>query len=214
MNWDRIISASAGVLATAAISVLIVKSCSEEHESNSIDEVRSEIADARKVIKEVGDTNKSLRDSVAMWRDSVDFYKKGLADCEKGKAAKETQKRTEPARPVVPTKPQTKDTVYVVGVKGSHDTNINLNDNARNGQNIVVQNAVNTGSKTQITLGNGATNSGNIVVNNGGSVKITADRQALDSLRIAVDSLKSNPKTAAASSVILIKKVKTYSRTR
>lgn len=228
MNWKRIITASAGVVVVIAISVLCTKACSESRNSDSINAARDQIANARKAIKEVGDTNKVLRDSVAMWRDSVEFYKKGLEDCEGRKSAK-APKNDSPkpvARPVNPSKPrvqpkpqpQPRDTVYVVckdAIKG-HVTDIDLNADARNNQNIIVQNAAPIASSdTKITLGEGATNNGNIVVNNGGNVKINDNRQALDSLRIAIDSLKRGQGTsAAASSVILVKKVKTYTRTR
>ena len=226
MNWKRIINVGVGVIGVVAISVLCTKACSDYRESEEINSVRETISDAQDAIKKVGERNKALQDSVAMWRDSVEFYKKGLEDCEKRKPVKKPEGRSEPVKPVVPSRPQPKpqpkpqpqprDTVYIVcaGVKGGHETDIDLHENARNNNNIIVQNALPAGSNTKISLGDGATNNGNIVVNNGGSVKINDNRQAIDSLRVAIDTLTRQPKTAAASSFVLVRKVKTYQRTR
>ena len=100
-------------------------------------------------------------------------------------------------------------------------TKIKMDADTRNNENIVVQNGKTSGSHTEITLGNGAVNDGNIIVNNGGSVKVDgADKKAVDSLLVklaileaATDSLKnaeSAKKSASASSVVIVRKVKKY----
>ena len=90
-----------------------------------------------------------------------------------------------------------------------------MRDNSINNEQIVVQNDGGNGNDTEITLGNGTTNNGQIVVNNGGTVTISSNQAAIDSLRNAVDSLQmKNGNSFAGSSVVVIKKVKTYTRTR
>ena len=53
-------------------------------------------------------------------------------------------------------------------------------------------------------------------MNNGGDIKFANDNsQAIDSLRVAVDSLKQQSgNSSSAASLIVVKKVKTYRRTR
>lgn len=224
MNWKRIISASAGVLVCVAVVAFSVKACSDLRDSDRIDSVRDEINSAREAIREVGEKNKELRDSVAMWRDSVDFYKKGLKDCEESKKQPVAKKNPvkKPVRTPKTTPCKDNDTIVVVyevvrpqDNKGANNSKIHLEENARNNKNIIVQNAQQNGSDTEIILGEGAVNDGNIVVNNGGTVKLNDNRQAIDSLRVAVDSLKRTPQnSAAASSLVIVKKVKVYQRTR
>lgn len=223
MNWKRIITVSAGTLAVIAISVLCTKACSEMKETEAIAVARDEIARAREAIENVDKENKALRDSIAMWRDSTVFYKEGLEDCEKSKKqpAETPVRKQEPVRrPAAPAKPrvQPRDTVYVVceEVNRGHVTTIDLKNNSRNEDNILVQNAAKNSSNTKITLGEGSVNNGNIVVNNGGEIKFANDNsQAIDSLRVAVDSLKQRSgNSSAATSLIVVKKVKTYRRTR
>ncbi len=223
MNWKRIITVSACTLAVVAISVLCTKACSEMKETESIAVARDEIARAREAIENVGNENKALRDSIAMWRDSTAFYKEGLEDCEKSKKqpCETPARKQEPVkRPVAPAKPrvQPKDTVYVIcdGTNRGHVTTIDLKNNSRNEDNIVVQNAAKNSSNTKITLGEGSVNNGNIIVNNGGDIKFANDNsQAIDSLRVAVDSLKQQSgNSSSAASLIVVKKVKTYRRTR
>lgn len=236
MNWKRIIGVSASVLGAAAVVFLCVKTC-EAPSNDFYNEANNANAPAKEAAVSAID---SIKNENARLRDSIDFYKAGLADCEKSKQ-QPVKPKPENKKPVVkpepkPAKPAAekqpvaksgaKDTVYVIyseviyqqnGKENSNDTKINLKDSSLNNKNILVQNEPKNGSKTEITLGEGAVNDGNIVVNNGGKVLINDNAAAIDSLRNAVDSLKQKSAKgnyAAASSVIVVKKVKTYRRTR
>ena len=146
-----------------------------------------------------------LNDSIAVLNDSLDLVQGQLDDCRKGKR-NPTPARPTPTRPtpVKPTEPH-----------NGNRTRIDMRDNSINNEQIVVQNDGGNGNDTEITLGNGTTNNGQIVVNNGGTVTITSNQAAIDSLRNAVDSLQmKNGNSFAGSSVVVIKKVKTYTRTR
>lgn len=141
-----------------------------------------------------------LNDSIAVLNDSLDLVQGQLDDCRKGK------------RKPTPTRPTP---VKLTNPHNGNRTRIDMRDNSINNEQIVVQNDGGNGNDTEITLGNGTTNNGQIVVNNGGTVTITSNQAAIDSLRNAVDSLQmKNGNVAAASSVVVIKKVKTYTRTR
>lgn len=146
-----------------------------------------------------------LNDSIAVLNDSLDLVQGQLDDCRKGKR-NPTPTRPTPTRPtpVKPTNPH-----------NGNRTRIDMRDNSINNEQIVVQNDGGNGNDTEITLGNGTTNNGQIVVNNGGTVTISSNQAAIDSLRNAVDSLQmKNGNSFAGSSVVVIKKVKTYTRTR
>ena len=141
-----------------------------------------------------------LNDSIAVLNDSLDLVQGQLDDCRKGKR-KPTPTRPTPVKPTEP--------------HNGNRTRIDMRDNSINNEQIVVQNDGGNGNDTEITLGNGTTNNGQIVVNNGGTVTITSNQAAIDSLRNAVDSLQmKNGNSFAGSSVVVIKKVKTYTRTR
>lgn len=231
MNWKRIICAGGGVICAIAIAIVCTKSCSDRKYANAVDDARTEIKKAREVITELDAKNNALRDSVQVWRDSTDFYKNGLKDCQNSKKTAPapvrpaTSRPTTPAKPVVPAKPkaQPADTLFIVcedvvnPQNRGNTTTINMEDNSKNNKNIIVQNGTQNISDTEITLGTGAVNDGNIIVNNGGKVVVNDNSKTIDSLRVAVDSLKSNSAKgnyAAASSIVVVKKVKTYTRVR
>ena len=207
MNWKRIIGASAIVIGGVAVILLGVRSCQESNVTESIEETRNTIKEARETMEQVSKQNDALRDSVAMWRDSTEFYKRGLEDCENSKRKQSINKKktvVTPRRDVVVIRDQD-------CPDNENGINIKLHDNARNNQNIVVQNECEKVAGAEIVLGNGAVNDGNIIVNNGGNVTINDNMEKVDSLRNVINSI---PKVAAASSVVIIKKVKTYQRVR
>lgn len=222
MNWKRIIGASAGVIAVVA-AVFFVKSCTDQRVSDAIVDTRAELAKARQLVSVAAKQLDSLQQAADTYRDSTEFYKNGLAECEKSKRGKGTVSK--PAKPAPAKKPVEKtvvDTVYVVceqagpSQKGG-DTSIRLQNDSKNNQNIVVQNANQYGNDTEIVLGQGAVNDGNIVVNNGGNVTVYDKDPVVDSLRNVVDSLKANSakrKFKASSSVVIVKTINTYKRVR
>lgn len=222
MNWKRIIGASAGVIAVVA-AVFFVKSCTDQRVSDAIVDTRAELAKARQLVSVAAKQLDSLQQAADTYRDSTEFYKNGLAECEKSKRGKGTVSK--PAKPAPAKKPGEKpvvDTVYVVceqagsSQKGG-DTSIRLQNDSKNNQNIVVQNANQYGNDTEIVLGQGAVNDGNIVVNNGGNVTVYDKDPVVDSLRNVVDSLKANSakrKFKASSSVVIVKTINTYKRVR
>lgn len=220
MNWKRFARVGAEVIGAVAIVVLCVKACQDGNIRDEVKDVQAKVADARAAVNEMNEQNQALRDSVVMWADSVAFYKQGLKKCEEGK--KRAPARRPDAAPVRPARPVVRDTVIVKVDDNKpanvnwHNTRINMNDNTRNNENIIVQNGTQNASMTEITLGNSAVNDGNIVVNNGGNVTIYDNPAAVDSLSAKVDSLlvARQNNNAAASSVVIIKKVKTYQRTR
>ncbi|MBO8407043.1 MAG: hypothetical protein IAC77_01115 [Proteobacteria bacterium] len=222
MNWKRIIGASAGVIAVVA-AVFFVKSCTDQRVSDAIVDTRAELAKARQLVSVAAKQLDSLQQAADTYRDSTEFYKNGLAECEKSKRGKGTVSK--PAKPAPAKKPVEEpvvDTVYVVceqagpSQKGG-DTSIRLQNDSKNNQNIVVQNANQYGNDTEIVLGQGAVNDGNIVVNNGGNVTVYDKDPVVDSLRNVVDSLKANSakrKFKASSSVVIVKTINTYKRVR
>lgn len=222
MNWKRVIGVSAGVIGAIAV-IFCVKECRDNRVTEQVQDARNTINEAITQIDAVRKQNDSLRNETAKWQDSVDFYKKNLADCEKSK--QKTQHKPVNDKPGRVNKPAVeKDTVWIVketvrgnGSDNTHTTTIRMEQNTRNNENIVVQNEKEAGSDTEIVLGQGAVNDGNIIVNNGGHVHIDGNKQAVDSLRVVVDSLKqgaSKTFAASASSVVVVKKVQTYKRTR
>ena len=230
MNWKRIIGASAGVIAVVA-AVFFVKSCTDQRVSDAIVDTRAELAKARQLVSVAAKQLDSLQQAADTYRDSTEFYKNGLAECEKSKRGKGTVSKpakpvkTSAAKPAPAKKPVEEpvvDTVYVVceqagpSQKGG-DTSIRLQNDSKNNQNIVVQNANQYGNDTEIVLGQGAVNDGNIVVNNGGNVTVYDKDPVVDSLRNVVDSLKANSakrKFKASSSVVIVKTINTYKRVR
>lgn len=228
MNWDKVISYGSGVIATVAFAVVCINACSDRNKdienlkkaNETIKSASEAVEKSRKIIKILDEENEALRDSVTMWRDSTAFYKDAWQDCEKGKRCvrKTTPVKTKPVpivtpKPVRPSEPKKENCS-----NNDNVTKIDVCDNSVNNGNIIVSNDNNGNSNTEITLGSGAVNEGNIVVNNGGNVTINADNnRAIDSLRNVVDSLKQNTAKgnyAAASSVVVLRKVKTYRRTR
>ena len=222
MNWKRIIGASAGVIAVVA-AVFFVKSCTDQRVSDAIVDTRAELAKARQLVSVAAKQLDSLQQAADTYRDSTEFYKNGLAECEKSKRGKGTVSKTaKPAPAKKPVEEPVVDTVYVVceqagpSQKGG-DTSIRLQNDSKNNQNIVVQNANQYGNDTEIVLGQGAVNDGNIVVNNGGNVTVYDKDPVVDSLRNVVDSLKANSakrKFKASSSVVIVKTINTYKRVR
>lgn len=219
MNWKRIIGASAGVIAVVA-AVFFVKSCTDQRVSDAIVDTRAELAKARQLVSVAAKQLDSLQQAADTYRDSTEFYKNGLAECEKSKRGKGTVSKPAPAKK--PVEKPVVDTVYVVceqagpSQKGG-DTSIRLQNDSKNNQNIVVQNANQYGNDTEIVLGQGAVNDGNIVVNNGGNVTVYDKDPVVDSLRNVVDSLKANSakrKFKASSSVVIVKTINTYKRVR
>lgn len=235
MNWNKVISYGSGVIATVAFAVVCINACSDRNKdienlkkaNETIKSASEAVEKSRKIIKILDEENEALRDSVTMWRDSTAiyrdstaFYKDAWQDCEKGKRCvrKTTPVKTKPApittpKPVRPAEPKKENCS-----NNDNVTKIDVRDNSVNNGNIIVSNDNNGNSNTEITLGSGAVNEGNIVVNNGGNVTINGDNnRAIDSLRNVVDSLKQNTAKgnyAAASSVVVLRKVKTYRRTR
>lgn len=231
MNWKRFINASVITIGTAAVIFLCVRTCQDENIRDEIRDTHAQIQDAQKAINDARNENKALRDSIAMWRDSTDAMTKKWQDCEKSKRkpapTRPAPTRPAPARPApsADRKPDVKPVVTTTAPVAAKDdinvTKIKMDADTRNNENIVVQNGKTSGSHTEITLGNGAVNDGNIIVNNGGSVKVDgADKKAVDSLLVklaileaATDSLKnaeSAKKSASASSVVIVRKVKKY----
>lgn len=226
MNWKRFINASVITIGTAAVIFLCVRTCQDGNIRDEIRDTHAQIQDAQKAINDARNENQALRDSIAMWRDSTDAMTKKWQDCEKSKR-KPAPTRPAPARPAPSAgrKPDVKPVVTTTAPVAAKDdinvTKIKMDADTRNNENIVVQNGKTSGSHTEITLGNGAVNDGNIIVNNGGSVKVNgADKKAVDSLLVklaileaATDSLKnaeSAKKSASASSVVIVRKVKKY----
>lgn len=221
--------------AVSVISVAVTKYRCEKKANAQISKKENEIYDNRFTIDVLRDSVSMLSDminikdeSILKLQDSASLYKEKWKDCEDGKKRcvtpkkPRTQPRTAPVKPVVvPSKPKpVRDTVFVVldvnpdQKDGKENvTKIDLDDKSRNNENIVVQNANQNGSNTEIKLNNGSVNNGNIVVNNGGSVKIESNRQAIDSLRMVVDSLK-NKSNGGCSVVYMKRKITTYRRTR
>lgn len=225
LNKKVLVYTGAGIAVAILLAFGITQCSQKQRECNAADEAmrmindrKQEMADASNNLKrasqildslivmntEQADSIVVLNDSIAVLNDSLDLVQGQLVDCRNGKK-----------KPVVgPRRPQPVRPQPVRSGNGNR-TNINLQDNSANNEQIVVQNDGGDANETQITLGNGATNNGQIVVNNGGNVTISANRAAIDSLRNAIDTLqmKSSAASAAASSVVIIKKVKTYSRT-
>lgn len=231
MNWNKAISYGAGAIAVISFSIVCIKSCSDGKDVENLKKVNETIRSANETIKKsrklihfLDEENKALRDSVIMWRDSTEiyrdstaFYKDAWQDCEKDKRCIRKTKpvKTKPA-PVPTTKPvrqpePEKENNY-------NGTKIDLRDSSRNSSNIIVRNNESSNNNTEIILGSGAVNEGNIIVNNGGNVTVNDNNKSeIDSLRRAIDSLsqkESRKSYSAASSVVLIKRVKTYRRTR
>lgn len=218
MKLQNLVNIGVGTVLSVAIIVIGAKSCATQKNIDSIKEARSSIKEAEKKIEDVKACNDLLRDSVHMWQDSTEFYKSGLKECENAK--KNSDKVVKPAAGL--SKQSGKIVLFSGKGLGEPETDknvtkINLKPRSSNSSNVFVQNDSKKFNNTEIVLGEGVVNSGNIVVSNGGNVIIKERSESLDSLRMAVDSLKqnaSNVNSAAASSIVLVKTVKTYSRTR
>ena len=175
IDWKRYVRAGAEVVAVIIITVMCTKSCSNEDKVKDAERARKELENANKLIDCMGRENVALHDSVAMWRDSTEFYKKGLDECRNAKkrpaavkpAARPAKQKSKTVQSPAPVAPKPVEATTVI-----NNTKVNVKDDAKNNNNIVVQNVVPNGNDTEITLGAGATNEGNIVVNNGGWCRI------------------------------------------